>query len=55
MSVMGIYCSGGEECLIALASTINSELSEDIDTGLIGDLIGLITGIAEWYQEYELE
>ena len=55
MPVMGIYCSGAEECLIALVSTINSELSEDIDTGLLGDSIDFIAGLAEFLDEYELE
>ena len=44
-------CNFNISCLAALAGAAEAEISEDVDTGLIGDLIGLIAGIAEYLDE----
>ena len=44
-------CNFNIFCLAALAGAAEAEISEDVDTGLIGDLIGLIAGIAEYLDE----
>ena len=51
MPPAGVCKSAGVGCLIELHGTIEAELSEDVDTGLLGDLIGLITAIARWLDE----
>ena len=47
----GLKCEFGIDCLFELSNTIEGELSEDVDTGLLGDLINLIKAIAEWFRE----
>ncbi len=48
MPVAGLICKSGFDCLVQLISTIEQELSEDIDTRLLGDLI---KQIAVWFNE----
>ena len=42
-------CYGGFDCFMDLQGTIEDELSEDVDTGLLGVLINVITEIVEWF------
>ena len=51
MPAWGISCAIGLGCLLQRELLIEQELSEDVDTGLIGDLIGLIETIARWFEE----
>ena len=51
MPVATNNCSGGFDCFIDLQGTIEKELSEDVNTGPLGDLINLIAEIAEWFDE----
>ena len=47
MPIMIPLCFTGLTCGRVINQTIEAELSEDIDTGSLGDAIALITGIAE--------
>ena len=49
MPVATNNCYGGFDCFMDLQGTIEDELSEDVDTGLLGGLINVITEIAEWF------
>ena len=49
MPVATSNCSGGFDCFLDLQGTIEEELSEDVDTGILGFLIRLITEIADWF------
>ena len=42
-------CSSGFDCFLDLQGTIEEELSEDVDTGILRLLIRLITEIADWF------
>ena len=55
MPPAGFRCEVGVDCLIELHSTIEAELSEDVDTRLLGDLIRLIAAIARWLDESQEE
>ena len=55
MPMMVVPCDGPVECGVLREGAIEREMGEDVDTGLIGDLIGLIAGIAEFLDEYEVE
>ena len=46
-----INCEVGPSCIVDLSDTIERELSEDIDTGLLGDLVNLIAAIHKWFDE----
>ena len=41
-----INCEVGPSCIFDLSGTIERELSEDMDTGLLGDLVNLFAAIA---------
>ena len=42
-------CELDVDCVIELHTTIEEELSEDVDTGLLGDLVNVASRIAEWF------
>ena len=51
MPPMGFKCADPDECVVSqvdVADVIEEELSEDVDTGLLGDLVNLFAAIAKF-------